>query len=905
MRTYVNDAASAESTVARIVEQVRQGHVRWLIGFDVETAPLPGLVGYPGTVLDDERELIKPTKKSYLEYAQCLWRSHFDPSKLQLLGVYLPKKTTAGNESPGVAAKHAWELFLARINELERTPEGRTALEQARWTEETRAKRAAECWNDVYTLLNQEIELEIELKKATKGHRKLESELKRLQKRRVETHEEAVFLRDTVTTALEQPLDLRLLTHVVRVGVENRVRVDPVRPGLDPYTSTIFLVQFTLVDVASGELQSYIFNTHKVALELLRPIFRLRGVTFVGANIKFDLKMLMHHLGEAPREVFCTRVANRALYLGIRMSAALDATVKRFLGIEMSKETRNTFVGQRYEEPTPEQLEYAYVDTEVLPALYDAMVAKAEQTGQVELIHNFSRLSWITARWEYQGYRLDTERWLEIAAEAGRNRDTVAAELEQMLLDGCGYLLNEPLVVVPEDTGEGEYDDSEDAPAQDVRSHAVLRISQTRAVAKLLTQLLGMEVTSLEKTARGMLERAYRDQHGKTHPFFALYERWSKLAKQASTYGRRFLWHIHPLSGRFHPSLTIMGTDTGRYTSSPNILNIPAAKEVGDVDYRAAFLAPEGHYLLGGDYAAMEMRIAGDVAQDPMIQKMVLSGADAHTFSAAQMWHVRRAAVDAPRKVPDIYRRGTVEIPIEVYEVPQHWSDEQLAEFSLTEEVAAAVTSVPKKVTRGDAKSVTFLYLFRGTPYTLSVRTGLDEDVCADFFSRFQKVYARLDAKMNELADLVHTNTVRLEDGKQYAFSEGYGGIRRYVELPRNPFIGEFNSSWEYSAAGREYRRRLRACSRELCNLPMQGGNAVVTCEALLNLVESGHRIGVYPFLSIYDEIIAVAPKRIEPKVTKALLEDAMLTAAERYMHFVPPEAEAELSKVGDHWQKS
>src|SRR5258706_12649316 len=128
-----------------------------------------------------------------------------------------------------------------------------------------------------------------------------------------------------------------------------------------------------------------------------------------------------------------------------------------------------------------------------------------------------------------------------------------------------------------------------------------------------------------------------RPRHkGEGHPFFVKYAAWSKLSKQASTYGRRFLWYIHPLTGKIHPVFNIAGTDTGRYSSTqPNWLNLPAAKEPGDPDFRGAIISEHDRYWLGAGYETMELRIAGDISRDPVGKELAGSAPAAHRFTCA------------------------------------------------------------------------------------------------------------------------------------------------------------------------------------------------------------------------------------------------------------------------------
>jgi DNA polymerase I-like protein with 3'-5' exonuclease and polymerase domains len=915
-RTYINDTTGANAAVSEIVSLYQSGKVTSDIALDIETAPMLGLVGYPGSQVDEAGNQIKATKKTYLEYTQFLWRVSFNPDALRELGIFIPIRTTAGKEAVSLLdAKAAWALMLERVSEC-----SAAQLEAARWTEKTLYDASGRLWSTIEGLDCDEANLDIYEAARTpgKGQKKAIAQEKKLRAQRDEAQLQADFLDRRGCEYLEHPLPLSLLTHVLKVAVEGRIylnqsgqnRLDPVQPGLDPYTSTVFLVQFTLVDWKTQETLSYIFNTHKVDIKQLLPILKLKNATFTGANIKFDLKMLMVHAGFAPKQVFCTRIASRMLYLGRRMSHSLSAVAERFLGENVEKAVRSSFVGVRYEEPTAEQMEYAYNDTEILPRLIAAQRDMADKRGQSELLDTFSRLSWVTAHWEVTGYRVDTDKWMEIARETAKTRDEIAAELEKMLLgDEYAALFSETVPDKAETDLDLDDDDDEEKVA-DVRPVAVLRMSQTQVVSARLAKLLDMPVPSLAKTARDNLDREYRATRNRDgHPFFALYNKWSKLAKAASTYGKKFLWYIHPLTGKIHPGFVIAGTDTARYTSTaPNLLNIPAAKEEGDPDFRGAFLADEGKLLLGADFDSMEFRIAGDVSREPKIRAMVEANADAHSFTAAMSFHIRvNNAIKEPQLVDGVYMRGTTSIPIKVWEVPGAWASEQITEFAFSKAVSDVVVSVPKKITRGDSKSTSFLYLFGGGPFTLAVRTGLPQDFCEQLFEKFTATYPVMDAYLKRVMQTSVIDTVLYdEDGFRYAYCEGYMGIRRYVQLPEPPDQKRFlNNHTGMYIAQKEYQRQIKRCQRELVNLKMQGGNAVITAEALNYIVERGAALGVYPWLSVYDEVICTFPKKADPYTAKIVLEGAMLDAAERWMTYVPPGATAELAKVGTYWVKS
>ncbi len=930
-RIYINEQSEATLAVEKMLKALRSGKFRTDVGFDIETSPEHGLEayegapdsGYPGT-----QEGVKATKAQYLKFAQWSWLGSFNPAKLSALNLYVPEKTTSGKEGE-LSAGEAWLAFLDGITGLEASEEGRAALESCRWT-----LSEIDAYQRVRALDRLVLEAKV-AKYRQMVERAKTDDTRAKHAKTLENTEAALAEFDIFTGAwhkyaldrLKTPVDLRLLTHVVKVGAEGRTKLDnrgqnvrdPVRPGLDPFTTTIFLTQFTLKRKGTGELFSYVINTNegKVSPKTFAPLFREKGLEFIGANIGFDLAFSMVHVGVAPKLVFDTHIANRLMTMGVEnVRNSLAENAKRYLGLDLSKEARVSFVGHRYDEPTAEQVEYSYFDTEVLHDLKDAQLRKARKLGQEELISTFSRLSWIVAKWKVEGYRIDPVRWLEIAKGAANLRDKYARELEQMLLPPEYANLYD----TAEEDGEIDDDGNEDV-EEDVRKNAIIRISQTAQVKKELERLLGLGPlenlemfkksgkVSLDKTNRQLLDYEYRKRNdGVGHPFFTLYALWSKLSTQTKTFGKSYLWSIHPLTGVIHPNITIAGTDTARMkSSSPNFFNIPAAKEEGDADFRGAFMSPEGHYLLGGDYESMELRIAFNMFEDVVGRAMVESGVDGHGFSAAMMFHIRRSAeVSAPASETVVYERGTTKTPIALFRVPQSWSDERVAEFALTEEVQKAVTSVEKKLTRVDAKTVTFLFLFQGTSFTLAQRTGLPLKVCDEFFRQFANTYSGMDKGMKELAEVAVTeNVVQAANGDLYAFSVGYGNVRRWVKLPTSPHYEWFSNEADWKEAERQYRRLIKRCQRELCNVPMQSSNAVITAEALVALADQGEETGVYPWASFYDEVICVAPDSVPPETVKALGETAMKDAAGRYMHFVKAGVEFDVAKAGKTWKKS
>lgn len=924
MRSYIRQADEAQRAVAEIVRLVTSGEAEPLIGLDIETSPQRSLVGYPNTLLDEDGEKQEPKKKDYLLYVQRAWWANFHPERLRAAGLYVPRRLTNGNEAPGIPAGRAWEQFRDAVAAL-----APAALEPLRWRPGELPQMRAALQGEAEAQQQRIAELEQELEGRPKGRiNVLRAELKAVKARLAEVEAEQAMYAEADDA---HPMDARLLRHIVLVAVENRVSIDPVRPGLDPHTSDIFLVQFTLR--RGGEYLSWIFNMRLVPKEVLLPALQLdRRATYLGANIKFDLAHILNQWLEAPQNVWCVRVASRMLYLGLKMRHSLDYLARRFADIELSKEERNLFVGRWLEEPTEEMLNYAFTDTEVLFPIYDAQVRMAEERGQLDLLRTFSKLSYPTAVWSLAGVELDTERWLAIAAQVSEERDAVAAQLEQMLLP-AGYLeafgaLPEAPVVVGED---GE---------EDSRPGAFIRISQREQVIARLPDVLGEDFLrrifpdgkiSLAKDPRELMETEWLKYHSEPHPFFVLYKRWAKLAKQASTYGRSFLGYIHPLTGRVHSSFNIAGTDTGRYTSvEPNLLNIPTPKGDDDVDFRAAFRAQRGYKFGNADYSAMEQRIAADLTGDPVLIALFEADGDGHSVSAAMMYHVTQGAVSAPEVTREEWKEGPAHDTITKVVLPKTWTPLQVVEYIVKERcftgkggkpasLMEVIEGVHKKTTRQSAKTVGLGKQFGMTKYGIARKKNIPLAQAEAIENLYDGVYAVMKREQDRTSQMPFETAIRGADGFEYGYAVAYNGLRRYFRLPQNPSSWEFECQWEFKEAQHKFRKERMAIEREAKNIGTQGGNAVVTAEALLLLVEAGKAyatepdplaptieqrlgLGIFPWLAIYDEILALVPEDVPEKEANKAIETSMLAPSRKYIKRVPSKAEA--NPLSDYWQK-
>lgn len=109
-------------------------------------------------------------------------------------------------------------------------------------------------------------------------------------------------------------------------------------------------------------------------------------------------------------------------------------------------------------------------------------------------------------------------------------------------------------------------------------------------------------------------------------------------AKAKSTFYEPYL-EYSLYDGRIHPTMNVIGTVSGRLSSSdPNLQQVPRkAKKGNGYKVKDVFIAPPGKSLVQLDYAQLELRLACYFAGEKTMTHMFNEGIDLHQYTADEL----------------------------------------------------------------------------------------------------------------------------------------------------------------------------------------------------------------------------------------------------------------------------
>lgn len=391
------------------------------------------------------------------------------------------------------------------------------------------------------------------------------------------------------------------------------VATDTETTGLDPHKDVV-----TLLSLSSRKHGTFVIDTRDVNnLKAFAPLFESESIVKTLHNASFDYQMIKGTAGAEIERAICTMLGEQTLTVGKQYSGyALDDVMRKYLGVEMDKSVRKSFIGHTGEF-TDQQLNYAGDDTARLLDLAEKMQADAKSRGLLRTWVTESNAMQSFADMEFYGQKIDVDLWkrnmeqnLESAVKARKDLDVFFEPVCDRELDGS-------LII--------DYDSPKEL---------LFKFKE-----------LGIEVdgATIENTDKKTQKKL------KELPVIAALARYRSAMKGYGTYGDQYLLAIHPVTGRIHFRFNQYGTGTGRPACKDglNCLNIPR-----DTRYRDCFITDLDRLLGTADYSGAELRIMADRSKDPLMIKGYNSNVDFHCYVAALLFNRESVSKKDPIRTP-------------------------------------------------------------------------------------------------------------------------------------------------------------------------------------------------------------------------------------------------------------
>ena len=458
------------------------------------------------------------------------------------------------------------------------------------------------------------------------------------------------------------------------VYVDDDYKVDEALEFLSQYSRLGYDVETTGLKVVDGQDKlllmqlgteeiAYLFDPRKIDGKRLSPILEDPNILKIGHNLKFDYQATSRELGVQLDGMFDTQLSYRLLTSGLIDNhkggfipmgekhkkqfpyKSLAFLAKKFLGINMDKSVRTSFINHQYrKEFTPKQLQYAADDVLFLHPLVDILSSMLQDEGLIDtalLEFEFIRPC---AEMEINGVTIDQDHWRRIIQEAKAQAEVIRKEITVIL-----------------------------EPFQDQNTlfgASTVNISSKDQILDAFEKL----GHTLENTEEKTLKRV-------DHPLAAHLLQWRGYDKLVSTYGEAVLGKISRQDNRLHATFHQLGTTTGRLSSDkPNLQNMPQDREdeFVNVSFRSCFKALPCNKILTADYSQCELRILAEVSQDRRFIEIFEGGGDLHIITAQQVFGITDSELDIYNEVKkkdhplanllDLYSESDVSIYHRVYD---------------------------------------------------------------------------------------------------------------------------------------------------------------------------------------------------------------------------------------------
>ena len=396
--------------------------------------------------------------------------------------------------------------------------------------------------------------------------------------------------------------------------------VDTETEGFDFLTKKMIMFQ-----IGDDENQ-FVIDTRHVSIEPLRSVLESKDITKILHNVKFDYKFILKWADIKLENIWDSMLIDQTIHCGkytIRYS--LKELCRRYLDINLDKETRNQFVGLTGQPFRDDQIVYGAKDVAYLIQIQKIQAQALEKHKLVKVAELENNVALSFADIEYNGIKLDTETWKSIAEDSKIDVVQYEETLDNFIMNDSKF------------SNFVNHNVQSDLfiPLDEIRKVIVKWSSPTQVLKVFQIIFPDLENVNGKELFKYV-----------SNNFIAAYIKYKEKAKLATSYGLDFLKNVNKVDSKIHTSFNQI-LNTGRVASnSPNMQQIPA-----DNKFRRCFIPDEGHVLVSADYSSQELCIIAVGSKDPVWIEALKDGKDLHGLCADLVFEDRwRNADEKERK---------------------------------------------------------------------------------------------------------------------------------------------------------------------------------------------------------------------------------------------------------------
>lgn len=361
-----------------------------------------------------------------------------------------------------------------------------------------------------------------------------------------------IFEDDSIYKCSTVEESLKLLETIKVVGLDTETE------GFDPYTKKLLSLQLGCKDF------QVVIDTSTVDVSLYKEYLE-SDRTFLGWNLKFDLRFLYRH-NIYPKKVYDGYLAEKLLWLGYPSGIhglSLKAAGENYLGIELDKTTRGKI---HYLGLNAEVIQYGANDVKYLEEIIRKQYKELQKKGLTEAIKVENQFVLPLAYMEHCGIKLDVEKWKAKMSNDNKTYQEASDALNKWVIQ---HFPNDKRFTYRDLQGDLWN-------GFNTEPQCVINWDSPKQVITLFKEL-GFDLAIKDKVTgqiKDSIDAKVIEPQKHVSSIAPIYLEYKAAAKVVGTYGQNFLDQINPVSSRIHTHYNQLGADTTKNYSNICIIQM-------------------------------------------------------------------------------------------------------------------------------------------------------------------------------------------------------------------------------------------------------------------------------------------------------------------------------------------